>query len=249
LAEESGPPPEPAAETDDFDTIVASAVEAYQAQRYDEAIGLFGRAFEIRPQPELIYNIARVYERSVRPREAVEHYERFLSLPNTTAELRARAMTSLEALQMELEAIERANQRVTGGDGTGDGTTPVQPPPPVDPPDALNIAGWVLFGVGVAVLATGGVFGGLSLSEETATEEAGNLEDQQLHFDQGESYALAADVLFGLGGAMALTGAVLLIVRAARGSDDTDEPASAEDVALRPFFGGQGLGLTLGGRF
>jgi tetratricopeptide (TPR) repeat protein len=241
IAEDASPSQEAG---DEFDAIVARAVEAYGAQRYDEAIENFQRAYALRPQAELIYNIARVYERSVRREEAIEHYQRFLELPNTTAELRARAINSLEALHNELEAMERARQRET--------PPPPQPlPPPVDePPNVLGALGWALIGLGGAALATGAVFGGLALSEETATEEANSLADQQLHLDRGENFALAADLLFGIGGALAVTGAILLIVRATRGDADEDEQTQGDQqVSLHLNLGGQGLGLTLDGRF
>jgi tetratricopeptide (TPR) repeat protein len=245
---ESAAPPAPAEPATEFDAVVARAVEAYSAQRYDEAIALFEQAWAMRQQPEIIYNIARVYERAVRRPEAIERYEQFLSMPNTTAELRARAMTSLEALRTELEAMERASRR--GTEPEGPETPPVPPTPPEEPVDALNVSGWVLFGTGAAVLIAGGVLGGLALGEQNAAEEAGSLADQQDHFDRGETEALTADILFGTGGALAVTGVILLIVRAAR-ANDHDQPAADAPVSLRPTFAGHGpgVGLTLDGRF
>lgn len=240
------PAPAPPPETgDDFDALVARAVAAYEAQRYDEAVELFERAYAIQPQPELIYNIARVYERAVRRQEAVEQYERFLELPNTTADLRARALESLQALRREIRALEAPDEP----EGPETGPTPPPPPPP-EPRDVLGPVGWALIGLGGAALIVGGVFGGLTLTEETATEEANSLDDQQLHLDRGGTYALTADILFGAGGALAVTGAILLIVRATRGGDDAGEGAEEPEVSWRPLMlGGRGLGLSLDGRF
>lgn len=264
LAEE-----EPNPEDREFEAIVTQAVEHYEAQRYEQAISSFQRAYEMRAQPELVYNIARIYERSLELQQAVDTYERFLSLPNTTADLRSRAANSLALIRAEIAARERAeragqeNTTPGGGTGTGQGIseqdTGEQPEiPPEERASAVVITGWALVGVGAAALVAGIAMGGLTLAEETATEEAGNLADQELHLDRGESFALSADVLFGGGGALAVAGIALLIVHAVRSRSDASEDGTESDeddesnfdYSLTPFsLARGGLGLSLGGTF
>lgn len=255
---------ERAVSDEEFNAAVSVAVEHYNAQRYEPAIESFRRAYAMRPQPELIYNIARVYERSVQREEAIQEYERFLSLPNTTATLRARAATSLEALRTEMAVLERAerpqqerdNQDANSGassGGTGGGTPP-PPPPPVDPEpsNAGAVIGWLLVGSGAAALITGGVLGGLALSAEGNAEGASSLQEFQDEEESASSLALGADILFGAGGALAIAGIVMLIIRTTRGDEGDEESELDEEneVSLMPLFLGQnGLGLTLSGQF
>jgi len=256
LAQEASSP-----EDAEFNALLARAVEAYNAQRFEQAIADFQRAYEMRPEPEIVYNIARVYERSLQREQAVEQYERFLSLPNTTADLRARAATSLESLRTELAVMNRAQQAAsTANANTGDqGTTgTVPPPPPPRPrPAGAVVAGWVLVGFGGASLIAGVAMGALALTEQADTEQAASLADQTEHFDLGTSYALAADILFAAGGALAIGGIIALVVHAVRhrgsAEDDDDNPSPEEEeasVSFSPLFLGQdGLGLSLGGHF
>lgn len=258
-----------AAVEDEFDAMVTQAVEHYEALRYEQAISAFQRAYEIRAQPELIYNIGRIYERSLQLQQALDTYQRFLTLPDTTADLRSRAANSLAAIRAEMAARDRAQQAgqsteaSASGTETGQGTTGQTTD---DQPEAsrseqatsASIAGWALVGVGSGAVVAGIVLGALALSEQTATEEAGNLADQDLHLSRGGNFALSADVLFGVGGAMAVAGIALLIVRAIRSRSEAsagDNPSPSADgrgleYSLTPFsLAGGGLGLSLGGTF
>ncbi|MDY0062170.1 MAG: PEGA domain-containing protein [Myxococcota bacterium] len=93
------------------------------------------------------------------------------------------------------------------------------PPPPRAAPaprggvpvSTARLLGWGLLGGGVIVAAAGGAFGYATYQvqqdydAETRQERA-----QELEAD-GKSYALTANILFGIGGAMALSGAILLL--------------------------------------
>ena len=79
------------------------------------------------------------------------------------------------------------------------------------PVSTARLLGWGLLGGGVIVAAAGGAFGYATYQvqqdydAETRQERA-----QELEAD-GKSYALTANILFGIGGAMALSGAILLL--------------------------------------
>ena len=99
------------------DELIAEAVENYGARRYEEAIELFRKAHDMAPEPELIYNIARSYEKLLKSEEAVEWYERFLEIPGTTGELRTRALKNIAALKQEIEAQKALQESDGGGSG------------------------------------------------------------------------------------------------------------------------------------
>jgi tetratricopeptide (TPR) repeat protein len=251
LAEEAPP-----AET--FDAIVAEAMGHYQAHQFETAIELFTRAFEIRQESELIYNIARSYERSSQAEQAIEAYERFLGMPATTAELRTRTLANLSALRAEMAARERAEQppeegspEVTeppGGqeaEGSG-GEFVVQPAQPSIWSSTLGIAGWALFGVGAVTAIVGVVFASMAISSNGEFEGAG-LDQERLELrNDVERNALIADVLVFSGGGIGLAGIALLIANSVRHSRAGSEPEAP--VAVLP--GPRGtMGLGLQGRF
>ena len=249
LGEQSGagaslPPEQEAA----FQALMAEAMGHYQGHRYAQAVELFERAYEMRAEPELVYNIARSYERSQQLEDAISAYERFLALPATTSELRARARANLAAIRQEQAALEAAERQ----EGTPP-TTPEQPPGggPTDEPQSLGplgIAGWVLFGVGAVTAVAGVVFAGLTITAESDFQAAEITEERLTLREDVERNALVADVLLISGGTVCLTGIILLIVNAVRGRDGAAEDDSG--LAIFPSaapLGSYGLGLR--GRF
>jgi len=236
-----------------FQATMAEAMEHYQAHRYPQAIELFQRAYQMRAEPELVYNIARSYERSQQLEEAITAYERFIALPATTSDLRARARTNLTAIRQELAAMEAAEHQEamptpvvptsTPGGATsgreGEGTSTLGP---------LGIAGWVLFGIGAATTIAGVVFAGLTISSDGDFQGASLEEDRLTIREDVERNALLADILLISGGTICLTGIILLVVNAVRGSDDGEESGAESAILLTPGpRGTYGLGLT--GRF
>ena len=101
-----------------FDTAVKEGLKAYKAKDFDRAIVAFERAYAIRPEPEMVFNIARSHEKAQHLDQAIADYEKFLVLEGTTAGLRARALKSLSSLRAEKTArLEAA-------------TAAAAPPPP-----------------------------------------------------------------------------------------------------------------------
>jgi hypothetical protein len=107
---------------------------------------------------------------------------------------------------------------------------------------------WVVAGVGLAGLITGGALGFVARGTEndyaavtvdTAAdaERAGNL------FDKSRRQARAAHAMLGVGGALVVGGIVLLFVM---GGSEDEEP---RDLTVLPSVGPDGAGLHLAGRF
>lgn len=231
------------AQNEDFNAVVQEGMRHYRARQYDQAIDKFEAAYAISPQPELIYNVARAYEKGLKRDEAMAAYERFLSLPGTTADLRAKALRSLNALRQEKAAMQAANN---------------PPPPPATaaaPPPAGGVQTaapraersrtleWVLIGGGLAVAAAGGVFGVLALQADSDFDDAkaANPADPTLADKKKtvDDRALAADVLVGVGAVSAVAGIILFL---ATGDDDGN-------VAVAPTVGPDYAGIGFSGRF
>lgn len=237
-------PVSPASAQDDFQTHLDAGLRHYESRQYADAAREFQAAFDIRPEPDLLYNVARSYERGVMRREAIDAYARFLELPGTTSEMRQRALAARNSLESELRAIEQRDQAQQTTTETetetpaesNDATT--APPPPPPEPSPLRPTGFALIGVGAAVAVVGGVFGGLALSANSDFEDATDRAEQLELRDDVNRNALLADVFVGVGVGVAVVGVILAIV----GKPDTADQPSA---SITPTVGRDGAGLQL----
>lgn len=227
------------AETNRFESLVSSALAHYSRGEYLQAIQDFEEAYSIDDQPELMYNIARSYEKALLPEPSIQAYESFLKLPGTTAQLRTKALESLGALQKERNA--RNQNRVT-------------PSPPPSIPKATSVAAttavervnrlpeYLFIGGGAIALVTGSIFGLMALDSNSELNDARDnqlpIDEQQALANDVDRQALVADILIGTGLASAATGVILFMVR-------KNEPR----VALNPVLNRENLGFTLQARF
>jgi hypothetical protein len=111
----------------------------------------------------------------------------------------------------------------------------------------IRTAGWVAVGVGAAALVGGAITGGLALKADNSIQDAcpGGvcLPGKRGEIDRRDALALTTDILIGAGAAIAVTGAVLLIVF--REKESGDDAA----VAISPVIGADGVGATAAWRF
>lgn len=92
-----------------FDANVGKGVENYKARKYVAAIKYFRDAYAIKPDPTLIFNIARSYERLGKVEDALANYQAYVDAPGTTSEDRADALNRIKALRQEQAARDAAN--------------------------------------------------------------------------------------------------------------------------------------------
>lgn len=228
---------------DAFDPILDQALADYRARLYVQAAEGFERAYTLRPEPELVYNQARAYEKALRRDESIQAYEHFLELVGTTAELRSRALASLTALRHERAVLQQAKQRATT-------PPPVDSVPPIPVATTVHPAPWikpeyVLIGSGSIAAVVGGVFGVLAARanhelSHTKTElpaDPRRLSDLE---DEVRRNALVADILVGTGIVSAGIGVVLLLL-------DTEE--SGPTASIAPTANGSGAKLMLASSF
>ncbi|MCA9615351.1 MAG: hypothetical protein KC586_21495 [Myxococcales bacterium] len=230
---------------DEFQTHLDAGLQHYEAREYAQAAAEFQAAFDLRPEPDLLYNVARSYERAVMRAEAIAAYDRFLELPGTTSEMRQRALGARNSLESEVRALERRESdanAATNEETTEPTPQPTPTPPPPEEPSALRPVGFAMLGVGAAAAIVGGVFGGLALKANSDFEDAtGRAEQIELRDDVNRN-ALLADVLVGVGAATAVVGVVLIVL----GKSGTND-ASATRVT--PTFGRDGVGVQLRASF
>lgn len=187
-----------------FATLVDRALVLYERREYGAAIRTFEKAYLIEPKPELVYNIARSYEKALQPDQAIAEYERFVELEGTTAELRAKALESLVALRREQAARlqARAAETAVAGSPEPRGSEPAE------------VAAWGLLGGGTTLVAAGAVFGILTLDAQAELDRARDAGASPLRIEglaqTTDDRALATDVLLGTGIGAAAAGAIIL---------------------------------------
>lgn len=208
------------------------AFELFENGDYDEAIKVFRALYEKNGSANSLYNIARIYEEDGQLAEALEYYERFVHARGAGLEERQAASERADTLRAILERETVSNNSPS----TEVVAEPVEPPPPADEgdrqpedegerPSKLAIAGYSLLGVGGATLITGGIVAGLAFRDHrrvTGNEVRLDASDLQ---DDGQRKAITADVLFGVGGALAVAGVAMVVTSALRKKRRSDATA------------------------
>ena len=116
-------------------------------------------------------------------------------------------------------------------------------PPPVSEPWYTDWVGWTVAGAGVVAVGIGGYFLWAASDSETRRDGTADLsEAHNLDNDAQQDWVIGG-VLVGVGGAALIAGTVLLAVT----SDETppaSDSSGSPGVAVMPFFGPTGFGLT-----
>ncbi len=263
-------------EDDAYDQLTEKAGEQYEKEEYASAIALFERAFEIRPEPNILFNIGRIYEEWGKNEEAVKYYERFIADTSADYDARQAALKRLALLRELIKLNEEKNkppedkqpdnpntnpqtdpnqtdpnQNNLNGTGTNPNQNPnqigPQVPPEVDPdPNAdrrkkLRPAGYALLGVGVAGGIVGAIMGGLARNIHGSLDEtAPDINERRIIEARGRNFSTGADVMFGIGGVLAVTGIILIAI-------PQEKAGQTQRASVRPQVSPTGFGLT--GRF
>lgn len=190
------------------------AVEAharFEAGDADGAVELLLEARATHPEPVLLYNLGRAYEASGRLREAIDAYERFVEeAPDAPSRAAVElTITSLRRSVAERERLIREAEAARAREGS----------PSVVP--------WLVAASGAGGLAAGGVLAGVAVAENDAAAADPVQRSRAARAASAQDLATAANVLFVVGGALALTAGVWWLVEWAT-SGGEDESAALE---------------------
>lgn len=239
---------------------------AYAEGRYEEALAAFSEAYDLSGRPQLLFNISNSLERLGRYQEAVDALDKYLAsgkakdrdvVQKRLANLKKRveeqkkeqerlAKEEEEKRQRE-EAERKKREEAQGGSGqaggNGGGAAVVVPPPK----ESGSITPWILIGGGGVLVATGAVFGVLTLGARSDAKNgctdsaAGHLcdADARSALDREKTFGLVADIGIVSGIVLGGIGTYLLL---------TDKPAEPKvKVGVRTLPGGGGV--QVGGSF
>ncbi len=211
-----------------FDTLTEQASEKYGEGDYDGAIALFERAYALDPEPNILFNIGRIYEESGNYEDAIVYYERFISEPQVDLEAKQVALDRRDLAQavVDIQNKDKKGKEPVAETAPTETVPPTETtvpeteqPPPEEPleetapkPRNLRPVGYVLLGTGAAALLGGAIIGGIAKGEERKFQAADNKADADAAKARGTKLAPAADGLFIAGGLLATAGIVLLLV-------------------------------------
>lgn len=231
----------------EYDALIEIATERYAEKDYEGAIAAFKKAYETQPsEPNILYNIGRLYEKTGDFESAIDYYERFVNEPDIDIDARqdavARIKTLREVLKMREEKEKPADKEKPEEKEKleeTDKTVVVTPPQPEPTPERKLGLPITFLALGGASLAAGGAFTYLTNQSSQAAEDATTLEDLRTANDQGTTRALLADSFFVAGGVLAAVGVVFLV---RSGSSDSEGKAQLSPILDR---NGAGMGLTV----
>jgi tetratricopeptide (TPR) repeat protein len=192
----------------------------YKAGKFEEAADLLRQAYGLYPEPILLYNLGRALESVGDTQGAVDEYEHYLRVAKQVDD-RAAIERRIETLKAQLAKQQEV--------------TPPPPPPEKLPPplpvrvepaipedneelDVPATIGWGAIGTGGAIVVTGALFGWrASSNHDDAVNEPGQQKAVDLQ-STAQHEATIANVLFVVGGAIAIGGGVYELIH--RGTDD-----------------------------
>jgi tetratricopeptide (TPR) repeat protein len=245
------------AHADDDDDAAAArehyrnGTKAFELGDFDGAIREYSEAYRLKDDPAILYNLGQAHRLAQHPSEALHFYRMYLiKVPDSPD--RSEVEAKIESLQKSIE--EQRNTQ------SAPPMTPVAPPapepraeavkaappmraevkaaPPMPPSRAKKIAGIVVGGFGVSLIATGAAFGALAKNNGDALTRLA----QMGAFDYGKQQAGLLDqklapVFLVIGGAAVVGGAVLYVLGHRQATRERHRALSAAPVVARGYVG------------
>jgi tetratricopeptide (TPR) repeat protein len=204
-----------------------AGAKAYAERNYRAAIERFVEAYAIDHDPNLLFNIARSYEKLGDLAAAVEKYEAFIKAPGADTDGRIKAKTSLRELR-ELQA-----QTSPEDDGERAPTASDSAPPPAAETASPRLWPWVVLGAGAVATGVGATFYALGMADHDKVTSAPGYDDRsavhpltraqaQAYVDSGNTKKLVGGIGLGLGGALVATSVVLFVSGSATASTQSE---------------------------
>jgi tetratricopeptide (TPR) repeat protein len=173
---------------------------AFNQGNFEQAAKLLEFAYEAYPDPTILYNLGKTYERLGAPAKAAAAYRRYLeALPQ------APDRATVEQAIAELDAKARARSPI-----------PPAPPPesplstrPARPPSKLP---WIVVGTGGALTSAGVVFGFLVARQNRRSDDAASQARAITYAERAERYEKLELVGLIGGGALLAGGLVWAIL-------------------------------------
>jgi len=121
------------ATADAFYEAYQRGLAAFKAKNYTDARSEFLRAYDLRPEPIILFNVAQTYRLELDSQQALIYYRRFLAESRIAEDLRDEAQAYVAGLEAEQKARDqRKKLDADAGPKERDGTPVKVMPPPMD---------------------------------------------------------------------------------------------------------------------
>ena len=221
--------------------------------KYESGVALLAQLFAETGNRNFVYNQARCYEQNARAEDAINRFREYLRVAKgISAEDKAdveRHIAECRVLQAEQErkvAPPPVPEPIPVGVNASVDREVLVPPLIQDTKGTgLRISGTVMGGVGLAALATGGIFSLLVKSTQDQVQaDAGKKTYSPSLDSRGRSYETLQWVSYGVGAGLVVLGGVFYIL-GRRAGTRTESPS----IALVPGIANGKGSLALQGRF
>lgn len=159
--------------------------QAYGAGDFETALARFKHAYELTGSPDLLYNIATVFDRMRLDEEALEAYQGYLQARPRSAD-REHVESRISVLEEALEAQRRAelDAQIDARKAAVEAAARVKAERPLTHYVGPGPGPWITIGAGGATLVAGAVLFGLGQRDQSKVESA----------PPGSSYASVQDL-------------------------------------------------------
>ncbi|MCB9707740.1 MAG: hypothetical protein H6714_02965 [Myxococcales bacterium] len=210
----------------------------YREGKFSAAAVLLRQAYELEPEPVLLYNMGRALESDGQLKAAADAFQEYLNTTKLNASERRAMEARIHALKQQVDTNARIKkerdeaqrrQREAETRLLAERTRPVAP----KEADSISPWPWVIVGIGAAGLAAGGVFGILAAGKhKDAQNEPTQAKALELQ-DSANTLSSASVVMLVTGGIITVGGLTWGLVDIYTQDGDADTPADGTKIALR----------------
>lgn len=192
--------------------LFSDSAEHYRAGRFGVAAELLREAYDLHPEPLLLYNLGRALDGMGEFQEAIQAYRDYVdAVPD--AEDRGAVERRIETLESYIETGEEPTAPPAGDPGTASPTYTDSGPSPVP---------FVIAGVGAAGVGIGVVLGLMAVSRhDDAVAEEVNITAAE-KAEEADDLAAGANIAFVAGGILLAVGAAWAVIELTGGGGESE---------------------------
>ncbi|PIE18033.1 MAG: hypothetical protein CSA65_06265 [Proteobacteria bacterium] len=227
----------------------------YRARKYRLAVERFTKAYQLFPEPNLLYNVGRCHEALGQVEQAMKVYKTFIAHPQADSSTKAKAKAKLGVLEKAAAAAAAATSAPAPADTAKPVARPAlvpSTPKPHQPSRFLRVSKWVIGGIGVAAAGAATALFLMGKADHDEVEDAkgraapvipmSRVEAQALK-DSGDTKKLVGVILWGVAGAAIISSALLFIFD--RGGEKAEAKDSSPTLSASPLPGGASVGFSV----
>ena len=196
-------------------------VAHYEKGEFPEAIAEMLKAYHLIPEPGLLYNVARIYQKMDESELAQKYYRKFVSHEDADPDNVIKALAYLKELQ-NAAAQKPSSPSVVPDENPNPAPPPSESAPQPEAPPAINKAPplssclpcWLGTGALVGAIGVGSATGYLALQEAATFRDNFDATTRASAAENSMAYALISDVSWGVAGVLTLVTGYLFYAHA-----------------------------------